>query len=218
MTNPLDYMGTVGKGLLASTKQKAAEVLSRVIGGNTITHVYGYDPNVSNTEHHSGLAVDFMVYGDKALGDRIYAYLWSNRSRLGVRHIIWQQSITSTVVDPGVRRAMADRGDSTANHMDHVHVQFLTDSYTAPDAHTSAPTSTPAGTYLRKGVKSNAVRSLQLGLNRVFPAYSHLAVDGDFGPATEKVVREFQRRSHLGVDGIVGPNTRAKLLQVGIRF
>ena len=218
MTNPLDYMGDVKN----STRLKAVEVLSRVSGANTITHVWGYDANPGNTEHHSGLAADFMVFSDKALGDRIYDYLWANRVRLGVRHIIWQQSITSTVVDPGVRRPMADRGNTTANHMDHVHVQFLTDSYTAPSATPALakPASKPASVseYLKRGVKSNAVRSLQLGLNRVFPAYSRLSVDGDFGPATESVVREFQRRSHIGADGIVGPVTRARLFAVGIRF
>jgi hypothetical protein len=55
------------------------------------------------------------------------------------------------------------------------------------------------------------VRFLQALLNRMFPAYSDLAVDGDFGPATEKVVKEFQRRSNLTSDGEVGPQTRRAL-------
>lgn len=41
----------------------------------------------------------------------------------------------------------------------------------------------------------------------MFASYSKLVVDGDFGPATESVVREVQRRSGLAVDGIVGPET-----------
>jgi hypothetical protein len=162
------------------------------------------------------------VFSDKPLGDRIYNYLWANRGRLGVKHIIWQQSITSTVVDPGVRRAMADRGSPTENHMDHVHVLFFDKAYVAPNATSpTKPTAKPvskSSTYLRRGVKGNAVRSLQSGLNRVFPAYSHLALDGDFGPATERVVREFQKRVHIDVDGIVGPDTRAHLNSFGIRF
>ena len=35
--------------------------------------------------------------------------------------------------------------------------------------------------------------------------------DGDFGPGTEKGVRDFQRREGLTPDGIVGPDTGAVL-------
>ncbi len=79
------------------------------------------------------------------------------------------------------------------------------------------PTVTPAPV-LRLGSKGAAVQRLQLGLNRCFPAYSHLVVDGSFGPATSTVVHEFQRRSGLVPDGEVGPNTRAALKRVGITF
>ncbi|QUC01108.1 N-acetylmuramoyl-L-alanine amidase [Cellulosimicrobium cellulans] len=78
-----------------------------------------------------------------------------------------------------------------------------------------APSSSPV---LHRGSKGAAVRALQAGLNRVFPAYSKLALDGSFGPATERVVREFQRRAGLVVDGYVGPKTRASLAAHGVRF
>jgi hypothetical protein len=64
---------------------------------------------------------------------------------------------------------------------------------------------------LKVGSKGPAVAALQGLLNRMFPAYSKLVVDGDFGPATETVVKEFQRRSGLNPDGIVGPLTKSKL-------
>lgn len=68
--------------------------------------------------------------------------------------------------------------------------------------------SAAAGTVLRRGSKGQAVTDLQAKLNRSYPAYSKLTVDGDFGPATEAVVREFQRRvPGLAVDGIAGPAT-----------
>lgn len=70
--------------------------------------------------------------------------------------------------------------------------------------------------WMHKGERSDRVKSLQRQLNKVFPAYSHLAVDGSFGPATEKVVKEFQRRTGLVVDGSVGPNTTAMLKRYGI--
>lgn len=51
------------------------------------------------------------------------------------------------------------------------------------------------------------VKDLQDRLNGRYPAYSKLKADGIYGAATEKVVKEFQKRSRLKVDGIVGPAT-----------
>ncbi|MFE5789532.1 peptidoglycan-binding protein [Rhodococcus erythropolis] len=69
---------------------------------------------------------------------------------------------------------------------------------------TPAPVARPT---LRRGSTGGEVAYLQAQLNRMFASYSKLTVDGDFGPATESVVREVQRRSSLTVDGIVGPDT-----------
>lgn len=64
---------------------------------------------------------------------------------------------------------------------------------------------------LKLGSKGPAVAALQGLLNRMFPSYSKLVIDGDFGKNTETVVKEFQRRSGLTVDGIVGKTSKAKL-------
>ncbi|USH44773.1 endolysin [Microbacterium phage Juanyo] len=69
----------------------------------------------------------------------------------------------------------------------------------------------PKRPVIRKGSKGQAVKDLQARLNRDYPLYSKLAVDGIFGNGTEKVVREFQRRAGLVVDGIVGERTWGKL-------
>lgn len=52
---------------------------------------------------------------------------------------------------------------------------------------------------LRSGDKGAAVKKLQYALG--------IDVDGSFGPATDKAVREFQQRMKLPVDGIVGKRT-----------
>lgn len=83
-----------------------------------------------------------------------------------------------------------------------------------------APASAAAGSgrVLRRGSTGEDVRALQRGLNASFPAYSKLATDGSFGPAVDRVVKEFQRRTGLAQDGSVGPATRAKLAAHGITF
>jgi peptidoglycan hydrolase-like protein with peptidoglycan-binding domain len=64
---------------------------------------------------------------------------------------------------------------------------------------------------LRTGDRGDQVRQLQALLNRDYPAYSKLDEDGIFGPKTEAVIREFQRRAGLPVNGIAGRETMAKL-------
>lgn len=75
----------------------------------------------------------------------------------------------------------------------------------------TAPAPAPAGAsgpLLRRGAKGDAVRRLQ---QRLVASGARLAVDGDFGPGTEKAVRAFQSARGLQADGVVGPRTWAAL-------
>jgi hypothetical protein len=71
--------------------------------------------------HPSGLALDYMC--NVSLGNAIVAYHVAHWSELGVEYIIWQQRMLSS--PGGAWKAMEDRGSPTANHMDHVHVNYL---------------------------------------------------------------------------------------------
>ncbi len=69
---------------------------------------------------------------------------------------------------------------------------------------------------LKRGLKGAPVKRLQEKLG--------IAVDGDFGPGTEKAVKDYQQANGLAVDGIAGPDTFAAmglhelvLLRVGSR-
>lgn len=83
----------------------------------------------------------------------------------------------------------------------------------------TTPTTTTTVRVLKIGMTGADVKAMQSGLKRVFPTYAgNLAVDGSFGPGTERVVKEFQKRSRLDIDGIVGPKTREALNKNGVRF
>lgn len=60
---------------------------------------------------------------------------------------------------------------------------------------------------LRKGDKGEAVAEMQGLLAGLGYDLGKWGIDGDFGSATEKAVRAFQKASGLTVDGIVGPAT-----------
>ncbi|MFP5369820.1 MAG: hypothetical protein ACLGI3_03610, partial [Actinomycetes bacterium] len=72
--------------------------------------------------HPSGLALDYMVGSNAALGDAITEYHIANWDELGVDYIIWQQRMLSS--PNGSWKTMENRGSATANHMDHPHVNY----------------------------------------------------------------------------------------------
>lgn len=71
-------------------------------------------------DHPLGKAVDIMVSG--AMGWDIAEFVRANASALGVTYVIYSQHIWSVERSGEGWRAMEDRGSTTANHYDHVHV------------------------------------------------------------------------------------------------
>ena len=70
--------------------------------------------------HGSGRALDIMISG--GTGSDIANYVRANASRLGVTEVIYAQKIWTTQRAGEGWRGMSDRGSTTANHYDHVHV------------------------------------------------------------------------------------------------
>jgi peptidoglycan hydrolase-like protein with peptidoglycan-binding domain len=223
--NSFEYVSSKLGNVKPETRSIAKELYDKAkAAGHEIWFMWGMG---SDVEHGSGLALDLMVHNEAA-GDWVRNYIWANRSRLRLKHVIWEQHITSTVVSPGVRRLMGDRGNPTANHYDHVHAWFFAGSYRAPSGSTAPkpPASSPHAT-IKEGTKDTALtRKLQEFFRRVFPGYRSsvsvkrnvvISVDGDFGPQTTAWVKEFQERTGLKKDGIVGPATWTKLRSFGFR-
>lgn len=65
---------------------------------------------------------------------------------------------------------------------------------------------------IRKGNRNIYVNGMQTILDKLGYSLGICGIDGDFGTATEKAVKEFQRDHSLNADGICGPKTWAALL------
>lgn len=68
-------------------------------------------------------------------------------------------------------------------------------------------------TTLRKGAKGEQVKTVQRILIALGYDLGKYGADGDFGSATDKSVRDFQKAKGLSVDGVVGTNSWNKLLK-----
>ena len=233
----LDYLGSV----TPSTRTIAAEVVAHLDQIGKPLPVY---PDMgsqviwgkgASSEHATGRALDFMVQGPgNGVGDAIADYVWANRDRLGLIHIIWRQRIKSTKVQPGVWRKMSDRGSPTENHMDHPHCFFdgravkakgKGSSSSKPKPATPRPKTgrtapafpLPPGSYFgpKNGPNSSVSgyyshrSDLKKWQARMAARGWRITADGLYGPATAKVARSFQAEKGLAVDGLIGPATWA---------
>jgi hypothetical protein len=109
-------------GVRPQAQAAANAVVSNVPGADRIT-IGGTRASAADPGGHpSGLALDYMVMSDAALGDAIVEYHKAHWDELGVEYIIWQQRMLSS--PGGSWKGMANRGSATANHMDHPHVNY----------------------------------------------------------------------------------------------
>ncbi|MEG0829870.1 MAG: peptidoglycan-binding domain-containing protein, partial [Anaerovoracaceae bacterium] len=64
----------------------------------------------------------------------------------------------------------------------------------------------------KRGDTGVQVKSLQKFLNKDMKV--NLVVDGAFGDATERVLKDFQKKEGLVFDGICGEKTRSKIKSI----
>jgi hypothetical protein len=93
-----------------------------------IATYYGLRSGDSGSEHSTGHALDIMVSG--AEGQEVADWLHANYKKLGISQLIWSQHIWTVQRSSEGWRYMEDRGSTTANHYDHVHVTVYGDSGT----------------------------------------------------------------------------------------
>ena len=137
-----------------------------------------------------------------------------------VSYVISDGEIFSATVSPWKWRKYT----GTNPHFQHVHISAkalpaLYDNerdWALPEALGGAEAvplslsdSVSLGDMAHKGEQGERVKKIQEALKKAVAP--DLAIDGDFGPVTEAVVKSFQAAKGLEVDGIVGPATAAEL-------
>lgn len=125
-----------------------------------------------------------------------------------------RHTIPAYVASVWNRYGFAWGGDYRGAEKDWMHFEFMgtpADAVERTNAALAELPGTPAADGLLLGSNGPAVEALQNRLNRDYPDFSRLDVDGRFGPATEAALRQFQRRVGLPDDGVANPRTLAAL-------
>ncbi len=109
---------TNGSSVSSGVSANIASVHSAVCAA--FPEITSYGDFRGDGEHSQGIAVDIMTSG--ARGWQVAEFVRDNYAALGVSYIIYSQNIWSVDRAGEGWRPMSDRGSTTANHYDHVHV------------------------------------------------------------------------------------------------
>ncbi|HHQ6412621.1 TPA: LysM peptidoglycan-binding domain-containing protein [Streptococcus pyogenes] len=111
----------------AGLQPQTAAFKEEVASAFGITSFSGYRPG-DQGDHGKGLAIDFMVPENSALGDQVAQYAIDHMAERGISYVIWKQRFYApfaSIYGPAYTwNPMPDRGSITENHYDHVHVSF----------------------------------------------------------------------------------------------
>lgn len=198
---------STSRGKICPGNQKIAEIPGIIAvatgqGGSVTVPVDNGTPATGN----GGAARDYLYVGDT--GDAVRE----------VQTLLTQAGFPTTVDGvfgkgtlASVRNYQASRNLVIDGYVGPATLNALRSG--APAVYVPPPAPAPQQTIvLKRGSTGQNVVTLQATLKTRYPSYAgKIVTDGIFGPATEAVVKEFQRRSGLEVDGIVGAKTQAAL-------
>lgn len=175
--------------------------------------------DVANSNHLSGTAVD-LNWSDHPFRVSYAGFTQAeiNKTREGLKLFegtIWWGQDWTTPKDPMHFQLNYREGDArNAAFATKLQNGYLNIWKNSGGVVPSAPVE---DVYVQRGDKGERVSRLQKFMNDNFPSYSKLDVDGDFGPLTESVVKQFQVRVGVLADGIVGPVTLRELVEHGFK-
>ena len=157
-------------------------------------------------------------YDGDGMGNATHIGLWLGDTSIAAsasRGQVIESNFAGKTINGGWNRVglscWVDYGLSDAQQAEIPDVSVVDDNSSAQDAQQDASAVDTSDYYtIKRGCKGGAVARLQTWLNML--GYG-LAVDHDFGPATEAAVIAFQQAQSLEADGIVGRQTWAALAE-----
>lgn len=199
-----------------SITQLQAELDARFPGRVTPDWTLGDQSHAARASDHNPNAADVVCAIDIRGADTarvVWDHLMGTRDGR-VKYMIHAGKIVNSTVSPWRIRDY----NGSNQHSDHIHISVgrgpdgrsgrpdLYDSTGSWGIDSAASPPPGGGMVLRRGSSGQDVADWQTIL---VGAGHQLAVDGDFGPVTEKATRAFQATLGVAVDGEVGPETRA---------
>lgn len=130
-----NFLGPARSGAYGGVMPHVAQVGDYIAKRFGVKNIggYGYRPNP--TDHSRGLALDFMTYDNKTLGDQILNFLLAARERLAIKYLIFFDKIYSSINNWRARAYTHPNGPTrnpTLRHLDHVHASFYSRSGPIP--------------------------------------------------------------------------------------
>jgi hypothetical protein len=110
-----------GSGIESALQSQSVKVYRAVCAA--FPELSSYGGQDGHGEHVNGEAIDFMV-PSSSVGEQVKDFLYAHHAELDLFDIIWSQHIWTIQRAGEGFRSMSDRGSSTANHYDHVHIKI----------------------------------------------------------------------------------------------
>src|SRR5215510_523751 len=164
------------------------------------------DHNPQVSDGSMGVVTALDITHDPAAGFDAGAFAESLRQAKDdrIKYVIFNGRIFSSTQSPWVWR---DRNQGPGDHSEHVHVSVVADPARFDDTRPWPFDASGAGagqvTVFRPKLKLGDSGPAVVDLQRLLG----ITTDGEFGPETDKAVRDFQASRNLVVDGIVGSHT-----------
>ena len=160
---PTTYTAKWGGATYHGWHAQVLHQLFAVVPGYATTYA---DHNCAGGGLSADLWADGAGYGTNNSGmasmDMLAAYIATNMHALGIRYVVWEQRIN---VEGQGWSLMADRGNYTQNHLDHIHITFIDGALVTAELRQNSDEA--LRTYLQFNLRQNSDKGLATTIHLV---------------------------------------------------